>query len=325
MIVAVMVWLALVPAASAAQRRPGFYHLGVGSGPAVTDGKRYVAFPLDDSSVAFYDFGVRSPSERVLRAPPCVDSGGYSYPSLLDGVGDGEVLWYCEIFLEGPLLEDVDTGHVAHIPLPPPSLIGESGGGFGGAVGSSWIREWMEDHGLSYPAYYKRATGAWRPEPKSARRYADLDDPALAHTLCRPLRRSLRPSQESDQIAVAYEPYFFERPYGVTTEARDNGIAHERITVERCGSHKRSIIGRCPLFCADVQFSAGLVTWANGPGLRAYAPRTGARYTWPPSAIPSSDPSARWFGHTRQRLIVSAPSLADIRKWDIFAARMPKG
>ena len=125
----------------------------------------------------FYSFETQPPTQTLMNSPSCVEPPDYPYPSTLDSIGEGKILWNCVSVAEGPLLEDVATKAVFQIPQPPTALFGYAEDAFNGTLGSSWIGMWLDDHGVSYPGYYSRDTGEWRREPMSAHRYPNVDAP----------------------------------------------------------------------------------------------------------------------------------------------------
>lgn len=322
--VAVLLCLALAPAASAAQRPPRFYRLGVADGPAVSDGIRDVAFLNHAPSAVFYDFGNSAPHGIRVDPPPCPQAqsrGG------LAAAGAGKLTWDCGEF--DPLVEDVATGQI--VDVHPDVGLGSEGGFYPGAIGGRWLKVNIHENHVSLLRYFNLATASWRSEPSSPRQYANLDSPKLAQTMCRPLRRQREP-EDSGAVSL-FHPYFYERPYGVGVhdflDAGDQ-IVSQRITVQRCGSRRVTTVGRCTPQCTDVQFASGMVTWADTHAFRAYVPRSRKHYVWPLGSFRPGLRNGEYLGHpsivhTGQRLIASIPPPASSQqKWTIWAARTPR-
>jgi hypothetical protein len=330
--------LAVAPAASASTKKPHFYRLGVGDGPAVTDGQRDVAFQANAQSVAFYDFGVKVPSGRLVSRPQCPHTFDQDTLGYLAAVGDGKIAWSCSTaYGEPPAITDVATGSVTVFPDTADHLFSSGEGTRPVGIGRRWLEFFTKDH--SDPPrrwFYDLVSGVKRSEQRTIRQVPNLDKPTLAQTMCAPLKQTVPVSFYRE--GRPYRPYFYERPYGVglldPAPVTTKPVA--RLTLQRCGSRKVSVIARCKDSCDDVGFSGGVVTWTQGniehdvaSVLHAYVPRTGKHYEWPVLGFtPGASPRDTLYGtpsiiHTRQRLIASIGPRDLDGQWQIWAARLP--
>jgi hypothetical protein len=317
---AVVVALAFAPAAHAST--PKFHLLSVGDGPAVTDGQRLVAFPHYAPSIMVYDFGVQFPYGHLVRAPTCAYPGATHTPDAgLAALGGGRIAWKCESFPTRFLLQDFASGAVTTVD---DRELGESEAATPIGLGQRWLNAIRWGYHWTAVSYYDLLTGAWREELTSPRVYPNLDSPGLAETMCRPLRRIHAPEDDYEVVPM-YVPFFYQRPFGVGV--RDLGYRQGRgelyrIELQRCGSQKTTVVGRCRGYCADVELSGGLITWSDGRALRAYAARSGRRYSWPYARFGPLAASVT-ITHTPQRLIASVEPPRGGRDWQIWSARVP--
>jgi hypothetical protein len=259
--------------------------------------------------------------------PPCARTlrGAPSQPAFFAVPGPGRVAWSCATPSPYLQIENLATGALS--PLAEYGFFSSTTTVTAQALGTRWAAISITGYHFATLGYYNVEAGTWHDEPKSPRQYANLDAPGFAETLCSPLKRTLAPSDPRDSAAL-YDPYFYEVPYGVNVESRrSDRHTVGRITVQRCGSRRLTVVSGCPSSCVQVAYSGGVITWSDERALRAYVPLTGKRYSWSLSSFRPGLSNARLgetsFVHTRQRLIASVSPGKGGKEWQIFAARLP--
>jgi hypothetical protein len=256
---------------------------------------------------------------------------------MLGAVGDGTVEWNCNGVDRPMLLKDVASNGVTS--APDISDIAYDDFGYedaytAQAIGPDWIQVLVRSLDGDDVAYWDRTARTFAPELKAPDEYPNLDTPGLAQRLCKPLSRTRMPGDHADDIEPLYEPYFYERPYGVGIEDsidKNSAPVSERITLQRCGSATKTVVARCNPTCFSVGYSAGVVTWVDDRALRAYVPSTHKHFSWRLTGFRPGLSNAGLFQtsvatlvHTRERLIASIPPIPGGHEWQIWAARLPQ-
>jgi hypothetical protein len=201
------------------------------AGSAQTDGKRFVVVTqrsLGVASVSVYDERTRSTRTLPGGCPaPAVGSG-----FLLSACGDRP--W--RVF---DLARGTDQA-IPPIAWRPPDGADDPSNTVP-EIGSRWMAiDHAHLHAGTEHRFEDWRTGRVVHEP-GATSYADLDRPALARPLCRPLRRP------------AFGDYRYERPFAVHTTSAAT------LVLSRCGRHA-TVLGHK---VRSAQLAGGILTWLS--------------------------------------------------------------
>jgi hypothetical protein len=113
-------------------------------------------------------------------------------------------------------------------------------------IGSRWmVIDQAHTHAGTERRFEDWRTGRVLREP-GATSFPDLDRPALARPLCRPLRRPF------DSWANEFGDYQYERPYGVRT------TSDATLLLDRCGRRRATMLAHT---AASAQLAGGILTW----------------------------------------------------------------
>jgi hypothetical protein len=235
--------------ASASTPPPGFMDAGVAHDPA-SDGVRWAALARGDGVIA-----VDSRTGHAER---------FSAPCRPSAFGTRELLLTCAGNPDGqpPGVFDLRAPAFSTIGPVAKRIESKDRGAAAGLtarytdIGRYWVRATTSTyHDATWDDLYRRADGReLSTDAIGARRLPDPDARSGSVPLCRPLHR--RPGPKGFDRQPKYARYQFEKPYGLTTDAKG-------LVLERCGS--RAIrLSRNPQVYSE-QIGGRFVTWAEAP------------------------------------------------------------
>jgi hypothetical protein len=295
----------LGPASGAAAKPPRFHHLIMGTGPAMTDGTRFVVVPAPGATVVVYDS--RTAMRRTEPDPVTRAADGQDHPCPPQDVGGETLLWSCG------QIEDLLTGRYQDA-----SAI-EYPAAYSDAlllhVGRYWVERFATDytavHSQPFPVFINWHTAQVRfsafMNHYGDHHVEDLDWPTLMRPLCRPLQRPRYGTEDGyGGVTSAYAEFTYEPPFALTQSSRGEPL------VGRCGQDGLSRVAHCfaeRVQCLYAQLGGGIVTWSDAIGVYAYRGASRRRLAWNVlAASGSQDPGVILpVAHTVRDVVVSVP------------------
>lgn len=209
------------------------------------------AYPLSETTVRF----VRADGTTMDRpAPPSC---------ILIAVRDSTMLWSCPTSDRlVPVLQDAGTGVLSQPPSVQTSGFTDAdldGQITGLGLGRTWLlASQYGSHWERYVLLARTGTPTTPSAPRSARQVMDLDRPSGVRALCAPLRRDpTDPAVAAEGDASQWDPFTYERPWGLTTTS---AVGVPRLW--RCGQRTPTVV-RCGA-CVGLRLFAGRLWWIDG-------------------------------------------------------------
>jgi hypothetical protein len=242
-----------------------FRDLGVGAGPSIADGSRFLAVQETPDKAHIGDTERPFTSQEVTGLPRC-DQGPFRAPISVAAVGGGKVLWSAP---EGwcPAIRDIASGQM----FTPAGLRGAPGRQLTG-IGTTWLGfkdtidaqtvlrgfvEWRTGLSPSTPHDPRFVGHDWLDDRRVV---SDLNAPGLFRRMCEPLRRERVESSDYYWSSPTMEPFEYDRPWGLTIRRIGRAI-EEEVLLERCGAAKARVVGHCRYGCEQLQLGGGWATW----------------------------------------------------------------
>jgi hypothetical protein len=300
---------------------------GTASGPAVSDGRRWMATPNADGTENVLD----AFTGRVQRLAPPLACGPYVSP--VPVLGTGLLAWSCG--------SDVFTGQLSDAQTP---IVGLATGTVTHPVGLGAIQPFSTTPAMSVTAigrygmtvhkygyhqgedvYLDWRTGRQLGEP-DARHVVDLDQPSLERRLCAPMVRTPNVDQAGVDFGGEgqYTQFTFDSPWGLT-EIGSNFRSGDYLTIstllERCGHANRRLARRSGS-SVGVRFgyvlTSGLLAWFDATRLHVRRLSDGRAWSW---VAPRNGVVAL----ARQTVVLSLPPVTPSGPWHVYVARLPVG
>jgi hypothetical protein len=261
--------LAPACAADAATARIAFTPIATSVVPLVSDGTSAAAYMPTPTTVQVV-FATSAP--KMLEAPPdCVPASANS--DGLRAVGGGYLLYACaptSAAPQGYVVQSIATGALA-LPTGLARLpIDDSGSApIFRAIGANWLGGTTAGHeGGSFVFDLQWHTGVQFGFRKTlgVREVEMLDEPGLRRRMCEPLRRTPALGPYDELVRGVYEPYAYERPWGVSILPR--GVHQiQRVELQHCGSrHVTTLATASRGGLGQLQGGGRVVSWVSSTG-----------------------------------------------------------
>ena len=250
------------PAAAAARSFPA-------TGAALSDGERWAAIPQGPRVLIVDD--------RRRRSHPVTPPRGCA----LVAIGGGNLLWDCKEETRRAVVQSLTSGVRRELSYGP---TGSTIDRYLVAVGRKWVQhETYANHVEGARTFERISTRETVQDPTDSggdagdapyglgdpRRAIDLDLNGLTRRMCAPLRRPPGNPYGED---ISIYPRFGHTLY----DGRNAVTLGGKLRLHRCGSRRSAVLddGRDgPVEDVEPQLGAGVVTWIDAKGVRAFYER----------------------------------------------------